>query len=259
MKTLVLSDAHLKVTPDGAETYQYLVSFLRQLDPSEYERIIFLGDLFDFWFEYRHVIFSGYFELLRSFADLTDAGVKLHLVCGNHDFWAGRFLEEHLKFSVHQVDFECIIGGKRVYFIHGDGIDPKDYSYRIYKRIARSSIVVRMFGMIHPDWAMALALRVSNLSRGTSERDERSARARDASESLETFAREKLTRGEADVVMCGHSHLPLRREFAVPGGTGLYFNTGDWTKHHTYVEWDGAAFELKEHREGQACSGSTDC
>lgn len=256
MKTLVLSDAHLKVTPDGEETYRNFLSFLRQLDPAEYEQIILLGDLFDFWFEYSHCIFSGYFEVLRAFADLGDGGVKLHLICGNHDFWAGQFLEEHVHFSIHPVDFECTIGGKRVYFIHGDGVNPKDYWYRIYKRFARSWLVVRMFAMIHPDWAMTLAQRVSNLSRGSTEREHDHARG--AASSLEAFARGKLERGEAEVVMCGHSHLPVRREFDTPTGKGIYFNTGDWTRYHTYVEWDGAAFELKEHRNGKACPWPAD-
>ena len=100
MKTLFLSDAHLSVAPGGKPAMDVFVAFLRQIDPNGVSRIIVLGDLFDFWFEYKHVIFSGYFDVLRAFADLRDAGVELHFVCGNHDFWAGRFLESQLGFTV---------------------------------------------------------------------------------------------------------------------------------------------------------------
>jgi len=105
MKTLILADVHLKVSDSGAKTRTEFTRFLENIDPSEFERIILLGDLFDFWFEYKQVLFSGYFEVLSALHGLSKAGVKLDLVCGNHDFWAGRFLRDHLDISIHPDKF----------------------------------------------------------------------------------------------------------------------------------------------------------
>jgi len=243
MKTLVFSDVHLNVAEDGRDTMTAFTSFLRSIDPGEVNRIVIVGDLFDFWFEYSHVIFSGYFDVLRALADLRDGGVEMHFAVGNHDFWAGRFLEEQLGFQIHDGAFVLPFGDKRVLFIHGDGINPDDKAYRVYKRFARWKPVVALFSLVHPDWAMALAQWVSRGSR-------RMFQAGDLSQGTEVqplreFAKGKLAGGEADVVVCGHSHYPVMEEYPTPQGTGLYINSGDWLYHQSYVEWDGAEFRMR--------------
>ena len=243
MNAVVFSDVHLNVAEDGRERMAACARFLRSIDPAHTDRVIILGDLFDFWFEYRHVIFSGYFDVLRAFADLADAGVRFHFVCGNHDFWAGRFLRDHLGFSIHNERLLLDFGDRRVLFVHGDGINPSDVSYRIYKRIARFPLVVWLFRLLHPDWAMALAQGVSRGSRHLKRVDDPSQGPE--VKPLQEFARGALERGEADVVMCGHSHYPVVEEHPAPGGMGLYINTGDWLVHQSYVEWDGTAFHQR--------------
>ena len=245
-KAVVVSDVHLKVGPQGREETARFVAFLGQLDPEEIGRIIVLGDLFDFWFEYRHVIFSGYFDVLRAFAGLRERGVDLHLVCGNHDFWAGRFLEEALGFTIHRGPAHFDFGGRRVLLLHGDGINPHDWGYRVYKRVARARPVIWLFRLLHPDWAMFIAQCVSGGSRRMTKAADpaKGAEAR----ALRAYAREALGRGDADVVMCGHAHAPTREEFPTPAGAGLYFNTGDWMHHRSYVEWDGDEFRLHTDR-----------
>jgi UDP-2,3-diacylglucosamine hydrolase len=242
MKTLILSDAHLNVAPDGRETMADLVAFLRALDPTAHERIIILGDLFDFWFEYRHVIFSGYFDVLRAFADLRDAGVAFDFFCGNHDFWVGRFLEEDLGFTVYRAPTVLTIGTRRVLFAHGDGVNPRDRGYRVYKRFARFPLIVGLFRLLHPDWAMWLAQRVARGSRNMNQA--RNLSAGPEVGPLEDFARETLAEGRADVVLCGHSHYPTEKTFPTPKGDGLYINTGDWMLHRSYVEWEDGRFRL---------------
>jgi len=243
MNAVIFSDVHLNVAEDGRERMAQCVRFLRSIDPAQTDRVIVLGDLFDFWFEYRHVIFSGYFDVLRAFADLSDAGVSFFFVCGNHDFWAGRFLRDRLRFSIHPDRLVLQFGAKRVLFVHGDGINPADRSYRIYKRIARFPLVVGLFRLLHPDWAMALAQGVARGSRHFRGVEDSSLGPEVAP--LREFARETLARGEAEVVMCGHSHYPVGEEFPTPDGTGLYINTGDWLVHRSYVEWDGTAFHAR--------------
>lgn len=242
MKTLIFSDVHLNVAEDGRETRTVFVRFLRQINPSEYDRIIILGDLFDFWFEYRHVIFSGYFEVLRAFSDLRDAGVQFYFVCGNHDFWAGRFLREYLGFEIYQDTLRLPFGEREALLVHGDGINPADWSYRLYKRVARAKLVVWLFRLIHPDWAMAIAQGVSRGSRHLFSAEDVSKGSEVAP--LRAFATKALANGEADVVMCGHSHYPVIEPYPTPDGEGLYINSGDWLWHRSFVVWDGTAFQM---------------
>lgn len=243
MKTIILSDVHLDASPRGKQRIADFVDYLHHLGQTNVKRLIILGDLFDFWFEYRHVIFSGYFDVLRAFAALRDQGVELHLVCGNHDFWAGRFLKDYLGFFIY-ADSACMnFGGQRVLLSHGDGLNKKDWIYRVYKPIARARLVVWLFGLLHPDWAMALAQRVSRTSR-------RLANHKDPSKGSEAYALrahaiEVLKQGEADVVVFGHAHAPLIETHQTPSGAGQYINTGDWMVHRSQVEWDGTAFQLK--------------
>jgi len=242
-KTLIVSDVHLKVALEDRPRHAAFIDFLRHFRPPEYDRIVCLGDLFDFWFEYKRVIFSDYFAVLRALADARDAGMEIHLVCGNHDFWAGRFLHDDLGIQIHD-RLELDFGGRRALFVHGDGINPTDRAYRVYKRIARNPLVVRLFSLIHPDWAMRIAQGVSHGSRSLFERPDPA----DGPEarSLANFARRTLEAGEADVVLCGHAHAPTRQEFPARHGTGLYLNTGDWLQHRSYVTWDGSDFTLSE-------------
>lgn len=243
-KTLIFSDVHLKVTPEEAPRRQQFIEFLRGISPEEYDRVVCLGDLFDFWFEYRHVVFSGYFEILRVFAEMRDAGIELHLVCGNHDFWAGRFLRDTLHFQIHPRGVILPLGEKRVLFVHGDGLNPADRSYRFYKRFARNRWVIACFRLLHPDFAMRIAQGVSHSSRTL--QGEYDTSTGPEARALRAYGEGVIARGEADVVMCGHAHAPVCVACPGPGGEGFYVNTGDWVQHRSYVVWDGAHFHLHD-------------
>lgn len=246
-KTLIFSDVHLKVKSADRPRHQEFIDFLRAHGPDEFDRIICVGDLFDFWFEYRHVIFSDYFDVLRALADLHDAGVELHLVCGNHDFWAGRFLGGQLGFHIHKNAVELPFGPERVHFVHGDGIDPKDHGYHIYKKVARNPVVIALFRLLHPDWAMGIARAVSHGSR-TLKTPENFYEGPNAV-ALREHARRLLADGKATTVVCGHAHAATIEEFPTPGGTGRYINTGDWIDHRSHLIWDGQDFHLHQREE----------
>lgn len=240
-KTLIFSDVHLKAIPGDRARQREFAAFLRRFQSDEFERVICLGDLFDFWFEYKTIIFSDFFEVLRAFADLRDGGMELHLICGNHDFWSGRFLRDDLGFHVHPNVMEQCFGDLRGHLVHGDGINPEDRSYRAYKRFARNPFVVGAFRCIHPDWAMAIARGVSHSSRtylGTKD-----PFTGPEATSLRRYATGVLERGEADVVMCGHAHAPVHEEIETSHGRGTYINTGDWLEHRSHTIWDGERFE----------------
>lgn len=241
-KTLIFSDVHLKVTETTRAHQRDFIAFLRAINPDEVDRIICLGDLFDFWFEYRHVIFSGHFEVLRAFAELHEAGVELHLVCGNHDFWAGRFLRDELGFHIHQNTAALPFGERKALLAHGDGLNPTDYPYRIYKRFARNPFIIALFRCLHPDWAMSLARMVSHSSRTLTRTHDTSTGSE--AKALRAFARGVLDRGEAEIVLCGHAHAPTVEEYDTPYGKGIYVNSGDWLHHRSHIIWDGHAFSL---------------
>jgi UDP-2,3-diacylglucosamine hydrolase len=240
MTTLIFADVHLKTTPDGEAESRAFSQFLRTINDGRYARIVVLGDLFDFWFEYRHVIFSGYFDVLRAFAELHDNGVELHLVSGNHDFWVGKFLNQSLGFHLHQEPYLCEDGDLHVLFAHGDGLNPRDLAYRVYKRFARARPVIRLFRLLHPDWAMAIAMRISRGSRALRTPDQPGDNQERPA--LHAFAKKSLAQGNADVIVCGHTHFPERATYPTPRGDGLYLNTGDWMNHRSYVEWQGREF-----------------
>lgn len=240
MKAVIVADVHLNVADDGKPVRDDFEAFLNAIDPAETRTLVLMGDIFDFWFEYRHAIFSGYFEILAAFHRLARAGVEFHFLCGNHDFWAGRFLREHLGFQIHD-QVTLPLGGKQVCFVHGDGIRRDDYSYRIYKRIARFPLVVAGFRLIHPDLAMAIAQFVSRGSRQL--KSGKDPAEGSEVEPLRQFARGVIERGEADVVVCGHSHYAETVEVETENGMGLYMNTGDFLWRRNYIVWDGERFE----------------
>ncbi len=239
MKTLIFADVHLKVDPANRAALDEFTAFIRSIDPADIGRIVIVGDLFDFWFEYKHAVFSGYFDVLRALAALRDAGVEMHLICGNHDFWAGRFFEEQLGVHVHPDKYLCELDGRRALFVHGDGVNPADKGYREYKKFARWWVPVKLFGLVHPDWAMALAQRISHASRS---RQDVHGQARQVEvEASRAFAKEQIETGRADIVVCGHTHVPAYEEFTSPRGTGIYMNTGGWQEEKAYWLWDGAS------------------
>jgi len=250
MKTVVLSDVHLNVSTYGEPQLLEFIKFLKNLHAERVERLILLGDLFDFWFEYKHVVFSEYFHVLRALAELNEQGVELHLVCGNHDFWAGRFLEQYLGFTVHRDEARIAFGNRHALLVHGDGLNKKDRAYRIYRRIAKAPAVVWLFRLIHPDLAMALAKRISRTSRRMTSQADPSKGAEAAA--LRLFAQEYLGQGQCQVVICGHAHAPACEQYTTPNGPGLYINTGDWMYHRSYVEWDGEDFKLICQRKSPA-------
>lgn len=241
-KTLIFSDAHLKAVVSDKARHRTFARFLRRFAVPEFERIICVGDLFDFWFEYKSVIFSEYFEVLRAFAELRDQGKELHLICGNHDFWAGRFLQNEIGFHIHPDRAQITLGRFKALVIHGDGIEPTDYAYRAYKRVARNPLVVWLFRQIHPDWAMGLARSVSYTSRRVRRVEDTANSAQAAA--LRKYATQVIARGDADIVVCAHAHAPTLEWIEDNDRRGVYINSGDWLERGAYVVWDGTTFSL---------------
>ncbi|MBI4832440.1 MAG: UDP-2,3-diacylglucosamine diphosphatase [Candidatus Lindowbacteria bacterium] len=239
-RILFISDSHLGSGSNEHEKERTLIEFLNGLSPETVSTLYILGDLFDFWFEYGTVIFAKHFRVLTALAQAVERGIEIHLIVGNHDFWAGDFLRKTIGIKVHYEPILVNIEGLRVFMCHGDGVNPYDRGYLVLRAIIRSKPAVWAARMIHPDFVMWLARMFSKLSR---EGSTVAGKLRE-DDGLRQFALRKLHE-DIDVVVAGHSHQPHAEVHSINGTNKRYYNSGDMQEHFTYVEYSGSKFQLK--------------
>lgn len=233
---LFISDAHIGIGPpqDQEKRKKYLFDCLDRHAP-ELEKLFILGDLFDFWFEWRHVILKRHFKVLCKLQELTSIGVELHYLAGNHDFALGEFLTDELGAQVHLDHARFDWDGKSFYLSHGDGLAPADWGYRILKRIFRNRFDQKLFSLIHPDLGVALAHKSSYSSRNYGRR------RWDVDGWAYIEAADRLIQQGTRYVLFAHNHEPLLKSL----GAGTYVNTGDWMKYFSYAVYENGAMTLK--------------
>ena len=197
-------------------------------------RLIIVGDLFDFWYEYNSVIPKEYFWLYAKFKEMIEKGVTIDYVAGNHDFFLGTFFSDSLGLKVYQDGFSEKFDGKKMLVIHGDGLAEKDSGYRMLKKILRNGLVRWAIRWIHPDLGFPLARAFSKKSR-----EYTSTKDYGESDGMTDYARGKIEDGYEYVVM-GHNHSPKLQKFE----KGVYVNLGDWLRHFTYAVFDGHELRL---------------
>ena len=232
-----ISDVHLGLgsREEEKEKETRLLSFLQSVISSARELYI-LGDLFDFWFEYKTVIPKGFHRTLATIQEYTDRGIPVHYLTGNHDFWMGDFFAAELSVSIHREPFETVIDGKRVFFHHGDGLATKDVGYRMIKPVLRNRINIWLYRWLHPDIGVPLA-------RGSSRSSRRYTGQKDYGETdgMIEFAGRKIGEG-ADFVVMGHRHQPCFKAI----GNGVYVNLGDWITTSSYAVMNGGTMKLEQ-------------
>ena len=210
--------------------------------------IYLMGDVFDFWFEYKHVIPKGYVRFLGKLAELTDAGIKLTFFKGNHDMWMFGYLKEQLGATIIADELIIERNGKHFYLHHGDGLGPGDASYKFLKKIFRSNFCQWLFARLHPNLGIGLARRWSKKSRISNGNDE--LFEGEDKEWLAVYVDEYLKKSKTsqedviDYFIFGHRHLPL----SIPIQDSLYINLGEWMNYDTYAVFDGEKLELKTFR-----------
>jgi UDP-2,3-diacylglucosamine hydrolase len=234
-----ISDAHLGVrTPGWQARDRRIVDFLKRLEP-EVSHLVIVGDLFDFWVEYRHLIRWEYFEVLRALSALRERGVEIHYVAGNHDFALGPFISDQLGIRVHPFTMTGEFHGVRLHVQHGDGILASDFMYRILRSVLRSRVNQFLYKLIHPTLGIGIAATASRLSRhGSSGRPLTQARVL----AYRAAARALLTQSGAQVVVLGHTHTPE----ICRGPTGIYCNAGEWLRRRTYATLSEGVIKLWE-------------
>ncbi len=239
-KILFICDAHLGSGTNEEQKKLILLSFLRSLSPQTVSTLYVLGDLFDFWFEYESVMLSRNFHVLSALNDVAERGIDIHLVVGNHDFWAGDFMEKTIGVKVHHDPIEMNLDGRRVYICHGDGLNPYDHGYLFLKAVIRNKVVIWLTRLIHPDLLMKVARWSSKLSRQSTSV---AGKLRE-DEGIQDFALKKFADG-FDIVIAGHSHMPHDESHSVDGKPKRYFNVGDMQERFSYLEYSGGKFQLK--------------
>jgi UDP-2,3-diacylglucosamine hydrolase len=240
-----ISDAHLgqEDASNEARKRKYLLDFLGQVRGRP-GPLFLCGDLFDFWFEYRHAIPRGHFDVLSALAETRRAGVPITYVGGNHDFWLGDFLGLELGIRLEQAPITVELQGRRIYLAHGDGLMPGDHGYHILKSILRNPVNIWLYRWLHPDLGVPLANACSRLSY----RSQHHHAPPTGEEILRHVAMPRFAQGH-DAVVLGHFHLPFHR--AEPGRELVVL--GDWIHHFTYATLEDGRFQI--HQWGPTGSG----
>ena len=239
--TYFISDVHLGEQSEKLEKVRVkqFIEFLQEVEESA-SSVFFVGDLFDFWFEYKYVIPKKHFAVVRQLARMREKNIKITYLAGNHDFWLGNFFDKELGIQTINNEWAGKIDGKLFYLFHGDGVAKKDYGYRFLKRILRNPISIKLYRWIHPDWGIPFARFVSGSSRLYTDRID----LNDHRDYID-FAKKRFEE-DFDYVIMGHRHNPY--EFEENGKK--YINLGDWINHFSYAVFDGQNLEMKYLQQG---------
>ncbi len=245
-KIYFLSDFHLGA-PDAKSSLvreKKIVSFLDSIQ-KDAAAIFIVGDIFDFWYEYRKVVPKGYVRLLGKLAELTDNGLPVYFFVGNHDMWMKDYFQKELNIPVYFEPKTFVWNNKKFYIGHGDGLGPGDHGYKFIKKIFRNKLCQWMFGQLHPTWGLGLANYFSAKSRAKTGTSDEHFLGEDG-EWLIVYCKEILQKEHFDYFIFGHRHYPI--DFTL-NDQSRYINLGDWIRNFTYASFDGNNVELKKWEE----------
>ena len=240
-----LSDFHLGA-PNAAESLLREKKIIRFLDEIKLQAaaIFIVGDLFDFWYEYKRVVPKGYVRILGKIAELTDTGIAVHFFVGNHDMWMKDYFQKELNTAVYFEPQEFAFSGKTFLIGHGDGLGPGDKGYKFIKKIFRNRFSQLIFGALPPSVGIGMADYFSRKSRGkTGKTDE--VFLGEEKEWLVIYSKEILKQKHIDYFIFGHRHLPLDISLTEKS---RYINLGDWIKYFSYAVFDGNHLSLEYYK-----------
>ncbi|MEZ5039911.1 MAG: UDP-2,3-diacylglucosamine diphosphatase [Saprospiraceae bacterium] len=241
-KIYFASDFHLgvDVRQSSADRERKIVRWLDQIK-TDAEAVYLVGDIFDFWFEYKTVIPKGFVRLLGKLAELRDAGIAIYFFTGNHDMWMFRYFEEELGIPIYRKPILREIHGKTFFIGHGDGLGPGDFGYKFIKKVFANPICQWLFERLHPNFGVWLASYWSRKSRSVQPIGK--TFYGEENEWLILYANRKLATVSADFFVFGHRHLPI--DHVLNDGKSRYINLGDWLFDYTYAVFDGQNMELQ--------------
>ena len=230
---LFVSDAHFRTPPDEASMDRELkLVQLFKNQEDKLQHIFFLGDIFDYWFEYRDVVPKGYVTLFACLKEFHAQGTQIHYFTGNHDMWVEDYFAQTFGATVYHEARLVDINGHRCFVGHGDGLGGKQRKYLFIKRILNCRFNWWLYGMLHPRQSFAIARLCSRMSRNS--HDENTFVFKGEKEAQVRFAREMLQTTDVEYFIFAHRHIPTRYELA---SGHLFFNTGDWLENFSYISF----------------------
>ncbi len=242
-KIFFASDFHLGV-PDHATSLEREKRIVRWLDTIKHEAhtIYLLGDIFDFWFEYKHAIPRGFIRLQGKLAELRDNGIPICFFTGNHDMWMFDYFPNELGIPVFRSPQTLIVGKHTMLIGHGDGLGPGDTTYKFLKKFFDSKLCQWLFARIHPNLGIGIASLWSRKSRISNLKKEEKFEGEER-EFLWVHCKEIESKVHHDFYIFGHRHLPLDLKL---NAQSRYINLGEWVNFNTYAVYDGENMELKK-------------
>lgn len=240
-KIYFASDFHLGV-PNREVSREREERIIRWLNMAQQDaaEIFLVGDVFDFWFEYKHAIPKGFARLQGKIAEITDSGIPVHYFTGNHDMWVFTYFEEELGVKMYRKNAEFVWGEKKFLVGHGDGLGPGDHGYKFIKKVFANPICQWLFGWIHPNIGIGIANFWSGRSRMANKGEDQKFLGEDE-EWLAIYCKEVLQSQHYDYFIFGHRHLPLDLKV---GENSRYINLGEWVNYSSYAVFDGQNLSL---------------
>lgn len=245
-KIYFASDVHLG-HPNIEQAKWRELLFVKWLDEVKDDalEIYLVGDIFDFWYEYKKVVPRGFVRTLGKIAEIVDSGIPVHFFTGNHDIWVTDYLPKELGVILHREPIERTLLGKTFYIAHGDGLGPGDYSYKLLKKVFTSKALQWMFSRLHPNFSLWLAHAWSNSSRNYKGVVAESFNGVEG-ELLYQHSKKVLETKYYNYLIFGHRHLMINMEI---GESSKFVNLGDWITNFSYGVFDGNTFELVKFKE----------
>jgi len=236
-KIYFVSDQHFGL-PDKKESLKREKRFVKWLDQikPDAQAIFILGDMFDFWYEYKRAVPKGFVRVLGKLAELTDEGIPIYFFVGNHDMWMRHYLTEELNIPIYFEPQVFIINKQKFLIGHGDGLGPGDKAYKRLKKIFKNRLAQWAYRWLHPDIGLKFAQYLSQKNKLVSGSYDEQFHGADK-EWLFLYAKDYLKKKpDINYFVFGHRHLPLQMPL---NDHSIYFNTGDWLNHFSHLEYDG--------------------
>ena len=230
-----ISDQHLGLQTKEIEDKKerLLVKFLKFAEDN-CDELFLVGDLFDYWFEYKRVYQKGFFRTLTALKDVAEKGIKIHYFIGNHDFLHRDFFSKEFGAVMYEGSLDVLLNGKRFYIAHGDGLVKNDIGYKILKVVLRNKFIQKMYSLLHPDIGIAIASKTSKTSREYTKKKDYGE-----IDGMLDVAKIKIDEG-FDYVIFGHSHEKVFTKY----NDGVYINLGSWIDNPCYGKFDSHGFEV---------------
>lgn len=246
-----LSDAHLgsRAIPHSRTQERRLVNFLDSIKHKA-AAIYLLGDMFDFWYEFKTVVPKGYTRFLGKLSELTDQGIEIHFFTGNHDIWCGDYLTKECGVTLHKQSLTTEIYGHTFFLAHGDGLGDPDKSFKLLRSLFHNQTLQRLFSSLHPRWSVDLGLSWAKHSRLKRENGKEPEYMGENEENLVLYTKKYLkTHPDINYFIYGHRHILL--DLMLSNTTRMII-LGDWISYFSYAVFDGEHLFLEEFIEGES-------